>query len=134
MAISEIDWPRLALEGVASLISGLAGLLLGVWRWGRQSAKQERKVQDDYDAKIETLAHELRTAMDGSERAAQARLDMLIDQFKESFAGMRRQIDDDRLHTEQSFLRKDDFKDFVRDEYRPDMRRLMEKIDDLGKG
>lgn len=89
-------------------------------------------MKDEFDAKVATLGEQLRTSMLEVEKGAERRLDLLVEQFKESFAGLRRQIDDDRLHTEQRFLRKDDFKDF-RDEYREDMREVKASIGAIGK-
>lgn len=116
---AEYDWTRLATEAAVSLISAATGLAVGVWRWGRNSAIHEQAVKDDYDNKIKLLRTDL-----------EVRQDMLVDQFKESFIGLRRQIDDDRLRTEQEFVRKDDFKDF-REEYRDDMRELKTRIAEI---
>ncbi len=125
------DWPQLALGAASSLLSGLGGLLLGVWRAGRKSAKREQAVKDDYTAKIGVLEDDMNAALTAHEKASRLRLEALVEQFKESFNGMRRQIDDERLHTEREFMRKEDFKDF-REEYRQDMRDIKESIKDLG--
>jgi hypothetical protein len=122
------DWFRALLELVASLASGAVGIVLGVWKAGRASVKREQAVKDDYTMKIRTMEQEMRTALAHHEKASEARLDTLVDQFQESFTGLRRQIDNDRLHTEREFMRKEDFKDF-RDEYREDMREIKAKID-----
>lgn len=115
----DTEWVRLALGAATSLLSGFVGLLLGVWRWGRKSAMQEQK-----------LKGELMARADAIEKASDHRIDGLVDQFKETFVGLRRQIDDDRLRNEQTFLRKEDFRDF-REEYRQDMRDIKESIKDL---
>lgn len=130
--VGDIDWPHIALQAGTSLVSAIGGLLVGVWRWGRASAEREQRMKDEFDAKVATLGEQLRTSMLEVEKGAERRLDLLVEQFKESFAGLRRQIDDDRLHTEQRFMRKDDFKDF-REEYREDMREVKASIGEIGK-
>lgn len=127
---ADVDWPRIAFEATASLVSAVGGLLVGAWQYGRRSAKREHAIKDDYQAQIEAVHMELSTAMHGIEQENAERLRMLVDQFQEAFAGLRRQIDDSRLHTETNFLRKDAFREF-RDEYREDMRDLKIKIDEL---
>lgn len=89
-------------------------------------------MKDDYDSKIRVLGDEMRKAMADHERASEGRVDLLVEQFQESFNGLRRQIDNDRLYTEREFMRKEDFRDF-RDEYREDMREIKEKIDGIRK-
>ncbi len=116
MALTDGDWPRTLLEAAGSLVSGFFGLMVGVWRAGRNSATKEQAVRDDYDAKIAANA-----------KSSDARLDLLVDQFKESFDGIRRQFDDHKFYTEKDFLKKEDFKSF-RDEYREDMRDLKKMI------
>jgi hypothetical protein len=115
------DWFQIATQTAASLLSAIGGLIVGAWRWGRQTALQELHTREDYDAKIAK-----------AKATAEGRLDMLVGQFKETFAGLRRAIDDDRLHTEQNFVRKDDFKDF-REEYRDDMRELKKQIAEISR-
>lgn len=130
--MSEQDWTRVVLEAGASLVSGAAGIIAGVWRAGRASAKREQAVKDDYTVKIGTLEEDMRKALATHETASRARLDLLVEQFKESFAGLRRTIDDDRLRTEREFLRKDDFRDF-REEYREDMKEIKDSIKEIVK-
>lgn len=115
------DWFQIVSQTGASLLSAIGGLVVGAWRWGRKSATAEHQTKEDYESKIAKAA----VAMDD-------RLDMLVSQFKETFTGLRRQMDEDRLHTEQSFLRKDDFKDF-REEYRDDMRELKKQIAEISR-
>lgn len=129
---AEYDWPRVAVEAAMSLVSGITGLVVGVWRWGRDSVKAEQDLKDEFDTKIDLLAKEMRAAMSDLERTSESRLDLLVEQFRESFSGLRRQIDDDRLRTEQDFLRKDDFRNF-REEYREDMRELKRSVAAIGK-
>lgn len=129
MAAPDFDWPRLWLEAAGSAASAIAGLMVGAWKWGRQSALREARVRDDYMARIE----EMRKAIAVTEKSNESRRDDLIDQFKETFIGFRRQIDDDRLHTEQNFVRKDDFRDF-REEYRVDMRDIKASLEKMRNG
>lgn len=127
---AEVDWPRLAMEAAGSLLSAAGGAAIAIWRWGRNSAKQEQAVKEDYTTMIATLERDMWHALREHQEASDDRLNLLVEQFKESFTGLRRQIDDDRLHTEQKFLRKDDFRDF-REEYREDMRDLKASIVEL---
>lgn len=117
----------MGLEAGASLLSGLGGLVIGAWKWGRNSARSEQLVKDDYNSKIRGLREEVRTSMASIEQKAIAKNDLLVEQFKESFEGMRRQIDEHRFYTERDFVKKEDFKDF-REEYRDDMRDLKAAI------
>lgn len=126
MAAPDIDWPRLAFEGAASLVSALGGLLVGVWRHGRSSAKREHAIKDQIEAAI----RELEMTISSAAKENEDRIDLLVGQFQESFNGIRRQIDESRLHTETNFLRKDAFGEF-RTEYREDMRDIKSKIDGL---
>jgi hypothetical protein len=126
------DWFRTALELGASLVSGAVGMVVGVWKAGRASVRREQAVKDDYTTRIGAMEKDMRAALSLHEKASEDRLDLLVTQFQESFAGLRRQIDSDRLHTEREFLRKEDFKDF-REEYREDMREIKSKIDAIKK-
>ena len=123
---ADIDWPRIFFDSATSLLSAIGGLLVGVWRMGRSSARREQQVRDDYEGKIAQLSKEMREKMDELEHVSEAKLDLLVEQFREAFSGIRRQIDDDRLHTEREFLRKD-----FRDEYREDMRDLKQSIAEI---
>lgn len=131
--MEDINWTQFATDTTVSLISGVGGLLIGIWRWGRRSAEHDQAVRDDYSAKIDDLREEMRLQMTAYEKGATARQEVLVDQFKESFEGMRRQMDKQRLETEQAFVRKDDFRGF-REEYREDMRDLKKSIEKLHGG
>jgi hypothetical protein len=130
--MAETDWARLAVEAGASVATGLSGLIVGAMRWGRRSSQRYQLMKDDYEEKISKASTEARNNMVALERASDERMDLLVHQFKESFDGIRRQIDDHKLSTERDFMRKDDFKEF-RDEYREDMRDLKTKIDNIGR-
>lgn len=108
------------------MISATGGWLVGIWRWGRNSAKDEQAVKDDYDGKIRALRDEMRAET----KAADDRNELLVAQFKETLDGIRRQMDQNTLDTEKYFLRKEDFKEF-REEYRQNTRRIFEKLDSL---
>ena len=122
--MADWNWQNVVFQSGLSLLSGAGGWLLGIWRWGRNSAKAEQAVKDDYDEKIDELREQMRTSMTDHDD----KNDLLVAQFKESFDGIRRQIDENKLDTEKHFLRKDDFKDFLA-EYRQDMRRIFDKLD-----
>jgi len=128
--MADADWGHIAVSAGSSLLSGLGGLLFGIWRWGRRSAQHDQRVRSDYDTKISGLREETRNSMASYEKSATARNDSLVDQFKESFEGIRRQLDEHRLDTEKRFLPKDDFRDF-RDEYREDMRDLKRNVAEI---
>ena len=117
------EYTDVAIKAGISLVSALTGAFIAVWKWGRDSATSDQSVKDDYNAKIAELREEMRQAMAGRSQKHDASQDLLTAQFKESFDGIRRQIDEHRYHTEKEFLKKEDFKDF-RDEYREDMRDL----------
>jgi hypothetical protein len=125
--MADADWTKIAIDGILSLASGLGGLALGIWRWGRDSARAQQAVKDDYNGKIATLREETKAAMAKQTESSGSRNDLLVEQFKESFEGMRRQIDEHRFYTERDFVKKEDFKDF-REEYRDDMRDLKAAI------
>lgn len=120
-------WQNLGLQGAFSLVSGAIGWGMGIWKSGRKSALKEQAVKDDYTAKVSDLREEVRTAMTAFAKDANNRNDALVDQFKESFEGLRRQIDEHKFYTEKDFMKKEDFRDF-RDEYREDMRDLKASI------
>jgi hypothetical protein len=128
--MAEADWTKIAIEAGISLASGLGGLALGIWRWGRDSEKSKQAVKDDYDAKIATLREETRAAMARNTENADARNSLLVEQFKETLEGLRRQMDENKLHTEKDFLRKEDFREFLK-EYRENTRRTDVKLDRL---
>lgn len=121
------DWADLAIKAGISLASGFGGMILGAWQWGRSSAKKEHAVKDDYDAKIRALREEMRTVMATHAEKSSDSNDLLVDQFKEAFDGLRRQMDEHRFYTEKDFMKKEDFRDF-REEYRDDMRDLKASI------
>ena len=122
----------IAIKAGISLISGFGGLFLGVWKWGRSSAQAEHAVRHDYEVKIAALREEMRTAMASHVKSNDAANDLLVDQFKESFDGIRRQIDEHRFYTERDFLKKEDFRDF-REEYREDMRDIKTAIANIAR-
>jgi hypothetical protein len=128
--MADLERDRVALEIGMSLVAGVGGWLIGIWKWGRASARHEQKVKEDYDGKINALREEMRDAMADYNKAADARNDLLVEQFHESFEGIRRQIDDNRLDAERRFLPKDGLTEF-RKEYREDMASLMRKIDHI---
>ena len=125
--MADWDWHSLSLQGGISLLSGAGGWLLGIWKLGRDSAKKEQSVKDDYDGKINALREEVRTAMAAHAQKTDDGKDLLVSQFKESFEGIRRQLDEHRFYTEKDFMKKEDFRDF-REEYREDMRELKANI------
>jgi glucan phosphorylase len=121
------EWVDVALKTGISLVSAIGGLGLGLWKWGRSTAEDEQAVKNDYTSRIAALREEMRTAMGEQAKHSGSRTDLLVEQFKESFDGIRRQIDEHRYYTEKDFLKKEDFRDF-REEYREDMRDIKNAI------
>ncbi|MGY4222700.1 hypothetical protein ACVMIH_000061 [Bradyrhizobium sp. USDA 4503] len=117
------EWGELAIKAIIALASGAGGVFIGIWKWGRSSAKAEQAVKDDYTGKITALREEVRKDMTSHAQKVEDGNDLLVAQFKESFDGIRRQHDDLKLDVEKRFMLKDDFRDF-REEYREDIRDL----------
>lgn len=126
--MADWNWEHAAVEVGVAVVSWFGSALFTAWKFGRSGAKHDQNVKDDYDGKIDALREQMRTSHASYEKAATARNDLLVEQFKESFDGIRRQIDDNKLDTEKHFLRKEDFGDF-RKEYREDVRAIFEKLD-----
>lgn len=122
------EWVDVSIKAGISLVSGLGGLLIGVWRWGRSSALAEQSVANQIAALREEVRNEMATHIKKMDDSRET----LVDQFKESFDGMRRQIDEHRYYTEKDFLKKEDFKDF-REEYREDMRDIKTAIANIAR-
>lgn len=128
--MADYDWGRVAIEAFAGAASGLSGLIIGAWRWGRSSAETEQSIRDDYDGKINALREHVRVQMAEYEKQATARMDLLLGQIRETLEGLRRQMDELRYHNEHYFLPKNDFDKF-RIEYREDTQRISDKLDAL---
>lgn len=128
--MADWNWEHAAVDAAIAVVSGFGSALFTAWKWGRGSAAREHKVKEDYDGKIDNLREEMRASHAEYEKAATARNDLLVEQFKESFEGLRRQMDENRFDTEKRFLPKEDFSDF-RKEYREDIRAIFEKLDRL---
>ena len=96
------EWIEIALKAGIALAGGVGGLFFGVWKWGRSSAKAEQAVKNQ----ITVLREEVRKEMAAQVTKSEAKTDLLVEQFKESFDGIRRQIDEHRYYTEKDFLKK----------------------------
>ena len=121
------DWTEFIFKVATPVVSGVGGILIGLWKWGRSSAEDEQAVKDDYESKIYKLRDELRAMMEAHSQKADSKNDLLVEQFKEAFDGIRRQIDEHRFYTEKDFVKKEDFRYFLA-EYREDMRDLKASI------
>lgn len=130
--MAETDWVRVGLEAGASLTSGLVGLVVGAWNWGRRSAKAEQLLKDDVNRKVDELREHTRASMEKHDDHSSARTELLVEQFKESFEGLRRQMDDHKLATEREFVRKDELR-VLRDEIREDMREIKAMISSISR-
>lgn len=121
------EWVDIAIKAVVGLAGGIGGLFIGVWKWGRSSAKAEARQEQSVKTQITALREEVRKEMAAHVKKTDDSHDELVNHFEESFNGIRRQIDEHRYYTEKDFMKKDDFKDF-RDEYREDIRDLKASI------
>jgi tRNA splicing ligase len=117
------EWIEAAIKAAFALSGGIGGLFIGVWKWGRSSAKAEQAVKNQ----ITALREEVRKEMAAHVRKIEDGHDDLVNHFEESFNGIRRQFDEHKYYTEKDFMKKEDFKDF-REEYREDMRDLKASI------
>jgi hypothetical protein len=122
------EWFNAIISGISALVGAVSGIIAGTWR----VAQIEPRLEKGFQARLSEAELEMRDKIALHEKASMTRTEALVDQFRESFAGMRRQLDEHRLHTEQEFMRKEDFRDF-RDEYREDMRELKESMKELAK-
>lgn len=108
-----LDW----LHVIIGLISGTAGaaggLIGGVWR----IAHIEQSIREDFQQAIARTEHEI-----------EAKVETLVGQFQEAFAGMRQKINDVELQTEREFVSKSGFEEFRR-EWRADLKNLNDKLD-----
>lgn len=127
------EWLKLFGQIAISLATGIAGIIIGVWRWGQWDSTRLQGMRDDYDSKIEALREERRKVTADYERAQTERMDALVAQFTETFNGLRRQLDEHRLITEREFLRKQDFREF-REEFRSDMRDIKRSLSSIMGG
>lgn len=121
-------WFNAILAAISALAGSITGLVAGTWR----VARIEPRMKLEFIRDLANVENDLRDQIEQHNRESGMRSDLLVEQFQESFAGLRRQLDEHRLHTEQKFMRKEDFRDF-RDEYREDMREIKDSIKDLGK-
>lgn len=128
--MAETDWVRIAFTTAGGFASGVVGIVIGAFKFGRRSVTQEQKIKDDYNGKIAALRDETKAAMAKNTETADSRNTLLVEQFKETLEGLRRQMDDHKLMTEKDFLRKEDFREFLK-EYREDTRRADSKLDRL---
>jgi hypothetical protein len=122
------EWFNAFVSGASALVGAVSGIIAGTWR----VAQIEPRMQVKMETRLAAIEIEMRDKIAAHEKASMLRTETLVDQFRESFSGMRRQIDENRLRTEQEFLRKEDFRDF-RDEYREDMRELKESMKEVAK-
>lgn len=125
-----MDWSHIAVQVAIAVVSGIGSAIVTAWKLGRDGARAEQAVKDDYNGKIATNREEVRKEMASHVQKADETSDLLVSQFKESFDGIRRQHDEYKLDSERRFFLKDDFRDFLK-EYREDQRRTDVKLDRL---
>jgi hypothetical protein len=124
------DW----LHGLTGIGGGAIGTLM-TWIW--RAARIEPKIRADFQSDIKTAEEHLEAKIEDAERRGEVKVEEMIGQFRESFTGMRRKIDD----VEKGSLLKDDFHRYRqedrlaaeerRKENREDFRRLEAKIDQI---
>jgi len=122
------QWIDAIISGISALGGAVAGLVAGTWRMARVEPRLELKME----ARVALMETEMREKLLSHERASVVRTEGLTEQFRESFNGMRRQIDDQRLNTEKDFVRKEDLRDF-REELREDIREIKDAIKEIAK-
>ena len=128
--MADFDWMRIGMNAAVGAVSGVLSAIDTAYKFGRDGVRKEQAVKDDYDGKIDGLREEVRREVAAIKESSNEARDLLVDQFKETLDGLRRQFDAHQLATEKEFLRKGEFKDF-RDEYRDDQRRTDDKLDKL---
>lgn len=124
--MADTDWANLALTGAVSLVSGIGGLVVGAWRWGRREAQREQHLKEDYNLKIGDLREEMRHSVIGATTLREA----VVSEFRDTFAALRQRINDVELTTEREFVRNEEFKEF-REEYREDTREIKRLISSI---
>jgi hypothetical protein len=113
------EWVYRIANYAVPAFTGVLGVVGGIYGAGRRSAEREQAIKDELRGDMKSLKEEL---MDSSSA--------LIEQFRESFAGIRQKINDVELDAQKNFVSKDDFKEF-REEYRENTNRIFDKLDKL---
>jgi len=132
--MADWDWVKTALQVLAPLVTGTAGLFLGTWQAGKKSGKDDAErdakiradIKKETDKEIESLRSEMKTAV----QEASDNRDLFIQQFHDTFAALRQTINDVKLENERRFLPESSFEKFL-DRYEQDQRRTEDKIDKL---
>lgn len=132
--MADWDWVKTALQAIVPLVTGTAGLFLGTWQAGKKSGKQEAEIEAkikadikaEFDKQLEGMRNEMRTAV----AEASDNRDLFTQQFQDTFAALRQQINNVELAVERRFLPQPSFDKFL-DEYRDDRRRTDDKLDKL---
>lgn len=109
------EWAHVVIGLISLLIGAAGGLIGGTYR----VARIEGQIREDFKQCIDETKDEI-----------EAKVEALVGQFHETFAGIRQKINDVELQTERLFVSKSGFDEF-RKEYREDMASLMKKIDHI---
>src|SRR6185312_15804256 len=103
------------IKAIAPLVSGVVGILVGIWHAGKRSGKEEADQDARLNERIDTRVKEATAP------------------FDETLRGLRQKINDVELYSAKTYLEKDEFKDF-REEYRDDVKRIFERLDSIPRG
>jgi hypothetical protein len=95
--------------------------------WIYNAGGKRPSLKIEFQKSLSEAEERIEAKIDIAEKNAESKVDDMAEKFQESFNGIRRQIDDNRLHTSENYVRKEDFREF-RDEYREDMRDLKSNI------
>lgn len=123
-----IDWLHATIASISSVIGGAAGLVAATWRL----ARIEPALRLDIKRDIAGIENELRDEINVGEKRISAKIEEAAQLFDETLKALRQKINDVELETARGFISKPHFDDFRR-EYREDMRRLMDKIDEIAR-
>lgn len=124
------DW----LHGLSGLGGGALGTFL-TWLWRAARVEPQMKLE------IEHAKEDVEAKIESAERRSKEEVHNEMSHLRESFDGIRRQIDDHKLHTVENFVRRDDFNrmrqedrkaaEERREENRAAFDRLERKIDQI---
>ena len=125
--MADADWLKIAVQSGAALLSGIAGLFIGVWQAGHKRGKEDAAIEERLRQEISDEIGRLREELMKAIAAVADNRELLVGQFHDSFAAIRQKVKDVELDMERRFLEKGEFDDF-RKEYREDMRDLKAMI------
>lgn len=120
---SGFDWSHSIAGVIGAALGAISGFVASIWR----VARIEPTIRMDFEASLKAAEQRMGQKIETAEQKAEEKLDGLVGQFHEAFAGMRQKINDVELGAERTFVSKRDFEEW-RGEYREDMRDLKQSI------